>query len=241
MLPSSAHTFMCTIEPSRSRLRKASLSAASRMASPRRTSTFTSGPATTRAKAAPRVFASRSAARSATLLAMKRVPTPIASKATRLPTTKRIIAWRTADCGSFAARGPPRRLVHGFGTDQPVPHRDHQCVEARVRPDLRQQRLDGSSGALLRHPHLAGDGVDVKAGDEHPQNLLLLLRKWLVCPGDSHLLRDEAGVQAGMHVELAGRLVADDLQHLRELTVLREQRARVGSRDAADERGVGER
>src|SRR4051794_30445840 len=174
MLPSSAHTFMCTIEPSRSRLRKASLRTPSLTASPRRTSAFTSGPATTRANAAPRVFASRSAARSATLLAMNNVPTPIASKATRLPTTKRIIACRTADCGSFTARGA-RRLVHGFSTDQPVPHRDHQCVKTRVRPDFRQQCLDRSPGRLLRHAHLTRNGADVEAGDEHPQDLLLLL------------------------------------------------------------------
>src|SRR3954454_19304021 len=185
MLPSSAHTFMCTIEPSRSRLRNASLRAASRTASPRRTSEFTSGPATTRAKAAPRVFASRSAARSATLLAMNNVPTPIASKATRLPMTKRIIACRTADCGSLAARGP-LRLVHDFGTEQSVPHRDHQCVETRVGPDFRQQRLDGSSGRFLGHPHLTCNGADVEAGDEHPQDLLLLLLKWLAPRRGSH-------------------------------------------------------
>src|SRR4051794_22149867 len=241
MLPSAAHTFMCTIEPSRSRLRKASLSAASRMASPRRTSTFTSGPATTRAKAAPRVFASRRAARSATLLAMKRVPTPIASKATRLPATKRIIAWRTADCGSFAARVPLRRLVHGFGTDKPVPHRYHQGVEARLRSDLRQQRLDGPPGGLVRHPHLTCDGADFQAGDEHPQELLLLLRQWLAAGRRDHVLRDEPGVQPGVHVELVGRRVADDLQHLLELPIFRQERAGVRGGDAADKRGVGER
>src|SRR4051812_20032067 len=232
---------MCTIEPSRSRLRKASLRAPSLVASPRRTSAFTSGPATTRANAAPRVFASRSAARSATLLAMNSVPTPIASKATRLPMTKRVIACRTADFGSFKAGSPPRRLVHSFGTDQPVAHRDHQGVETRVRPDFRQQRLDGSSGRFLRHPHLTCNGTHVKAGDEHPQNLLFLLRKWVVARRGSHLLGNEAGVQAGVDVELGGCLVADYLQHLPELPVLREQRARMGSHDAADQGSVGER
>src|SRR6478735_11772810 len=157
--PDLSHTLMCTIDWSCRRLRMIRENDATRAGSPATNRPSASGAVTTRAKVAPRLFASLTATSRLTCRATTTVAADTTSSTTPPVRTKRSRARRTTDRG-----GPVSDSGAGMDIDEPVPDGDGDGLQLGVGTELGEQALDVAAARVERDAELAGDQPRVEPG-----------------------------------------------------------------------------